>query len=120
MGREKANKKHDNRNSSRYKNEALVIVMKYGVFGVLWILLTDKFLELVAGNFQIYKTIQSYKGWLFVLITMILVFYLINKKINLIQNAKNEALNAYEELRTLNNEQLELEKTLVYQDNLIK
>jgi len=96
------------------KNEALTIVVKYGIFGVLWILLSDKILEIFADNFELYRHIQSYKGWLFILITMILVFFLINKRVKLIQNATNEALRAYEELKALNEEQILLEKELMH------
>lgn len=101
-------------NKKNSKNEALTIVVKYGIFGVLWILLSDKFLEVFADNFELYKNIQSYKGWLFVLITMILVFVLINRRVKLIQNATNEALQAYEELKTSNEEQILLEKELIH------
>lgn len=100
-------------NKKNSKNEALTIVLKYGIFGVLWILLSDKVLEIFADNFELYKHIQSYKGWFFVLITMILVFILINKRVKLIQNATNEALQAYKELKASNEEQILLEKELI-------
>ena len=104
------NKNSDNKNS---KNEALTIVVKYGIFGVLWVLLSDKFIEVFADNFELYKHIQSYKGWLFVLITMILVYVLIDRRVKLIQNATNEAIQAYEELKASNEEQILLEKELI-------
>ena len=85
-------------NSYRSK-EAVNVVVKYGVFGVLWILLSDTLLEMFAGDFIIYKHLQTYKGGLFVLITMVLVYILVNSRVKKAQNALDESSKAIKDLR---------------------
>lgn len=102
------------------KKEALKVVINYGIFGVLWIFLSDKILEIFADNMESYKSMQIYKGWLFVLITMILFFILISEKARKIKNATERAFRAYEDLKTSNHEQDLLEKELNYQKSLIQ
>jgi len=102
------------------KKEALKIVINYGIFGLLWIFLSDKILEIFTDNIESYKTIQIYKGWLFVLITMIMFFVLISEKTRSIKNATDRAFKAYEDLETSNHEQYVLEKELNYQKDLIQ
>ncbi len=107
------NEELNNKNSIN-KNETVNIIIKYGVFGLIWILFSDRILEIFANDFETYKHIQSCKGWIFVLITMILMYFLINKRVKLIKNATNEALLAYEELKASNEEQILLEKELIH------
>lgn len=80
-------------------NEALNIVARYGVFGVLWILLSDTFLEMFAGDFEVYRHLQTYKGGLFVLITMVLVYILVNNRVKKIQDVTGESFKALKELK---------------------
>lgn len=79
-------------------NGALNIVFKYGVFGVLWILLSDEVLRFLVGDFEIYKTLQTYKGGAFVLVTVILVYILINNRENKIRDATGRSMKAIEDL----------------------
>lgn len=102
------------------QKEALKIVINYGVFGLLWIFLSDKLLEIFADNIEIYKTMQIYKGWFFVLITMIMFFVLIAEKTKSIKSATDSAFRAYEDLKTSSHEQYVLEKELIYQKDLIQ
>lgn len=82
-------------------NEALNVVAKYGVFGVLWVMLSDTLLDMAAGDFKVYKHLQTYKGGVFVLITMVLVYILINNSVKKIQDASGESFKALKELRHL-------------------
>ncbi|MDF2616422.1 MAG: domain S-box/diguanylate cyclase domain [Sedimentibacter sp.] len=102
------------------KKEALKVVINYGIFGLLWIFLSDKILEIFADNIEFYKTMQIYKGWFFVLITMIMFFVLISEKTKSIKSATDRAFRAYEDLKTSNHEQYVLEKELIYQKDLIQ
>jgi diguanylate cyclase (GGDEF)-like protein/PAS domain S-box-containing protein len=102
------------------KKEALKVVINYGIFGLLWIFLSDKILEMFADNIEIYKTMQIYKGWFFVLITMIMFFVLISEKTKSIKSATDSAFRAYEDLKTSSHEQYVLEKELIYQKDLIQ
>nr|WP_300090263.1 EAL domain-containing protein [Sedimentibacter sp.] len=102
------------------QKEAFNVVIKYGIFGVLWIFLSDKFLDIFASNIEVYKIVQIYKGWLFVLITMIMFFILIAERTKRIKNATDRALKAYEDLKASYEEQHVLEKELSYQKDLIQ
>lgn len=102
------------------QKEALIVVIKYGIFGLLWIVLSDKILGTFTDNIEFYKIMQIYKGWLFVLITMVMFFILISEKTKSIKSATDRAFKAYEDLKTSNHEQGVLEKELNYQKDLIQ
>lgn len=102
------------------QKEALIVVIKYGIFGLLWIVLSDKILGIFTDNIEFYKIMQIYKGWLFVLITMVMFFILISEKTRSIKSATDRAFRAYEDLKTSNHEQDVLEKELNYQKDLIQ
>jgi len=79
-------------------NGALSIVLRYGIFGVLWILLSDLFLYILAGDLEQYRSIQTFKGWIYVALTMIIIYILINSREKRIKNAINESDEATKEL----------------------
>lgn len=102
----KANNYNDDDNKpllSKFKkyfknNEALIVVIKYGIFGVLWILLSDSILELFTSDFEEYKLLQTYKGWFYILITITLVYTLMRKMEIRIKNAMEKSYKAIKEL----------------------
>ena len=64
---------------------ALRVAGIYALSGVLWILLSDKLLELLVQDIQTMARINLIKGWVYVLFTAILIFglvYLALKRIN--------------------------------------
>lgn len=62
------------------ENETIKIVVAYFAFGVTWILLSDWLLGLLV-NEQMFSKIQTYKGLIYIGITSIVIFLLINKRI---------------------------------------
>lgn len=99
-----------------HHNESLIIAIAYGVFGVLWILLSDKFLHLLIDNPVIYKQLQDYKGLLYILATMPLVYILICRRMRIIQKSTNKEFNTCSQMA--NKLQLGIENkefTLYYQ-----
>ncbi len=60
------------------------IALMFGAFGVLWILLTDRAVELVAGpldpDLPSTSTLQSIKGLLFIVLSTLLVFWLARRE----------------------------------------
>lgn len=94
------NKKFTNKVFAGLKNNnALLIVLKYGIFGVIWILLSDDLLENITLDFEIYKHLQTYKGWLFIIITMAVVYVLIYNREKRIRIANEESFKAINELK---------------------
>lgn len=56
------------------------ITFIYAVFGILWIFLSDRALELVVRDPSVMTQIQTVKGWIFIAITSLLLFYLVNRE----------------------------------------
>ncbi|HSA99745.1 MAG TPA: PAS domain S-box protein, partial [Anaerolineales bacterium] len=73
----------DKRQSSRVlKNPnwgAIAIAVLYLLLGWLWILLSDKVAEAVALSEEMLTTISLYKGWAYVLVTALLLYWLIHR-----------------------------------------
>ena len=73
----------------------------YILFGILWIVTSDYLALLVAhGNSTIYDFIQTIKGWLFVILSGLLIFLMISRRIKAIKKAsedKDEAIKSLEE-----------------------
>ncbi|WP_376696403.1 putative bifunctional diguanylate cyclase/phosphodiesterase [Wenzhouxiangella sp. EGI_FJ10305] len=55
---------------------ALKVALIYAAAGALWIFLSDSAVEQLAGDTAVLTAFQTYKGWLFVLASAILVFWL--------------------------------------------
>lgn len=96
--KENKNINHEYVNELFKKNNSFKIVLKYGIFGVSWILLSDNILYILSGDFETYKLLQTYKGWLYVIITMIFVYILIHNRDKKIREATSESLKAMNEL----------------------
>lgn len=61
-------------NSNEQYFPALKAAAIYAIFGGLWILLSDKVLNLLVTDMDTYAAIQTYKGWAYIFITALLVF----------------------------------------------
>jgi PAS domain S-box-containing protein len=55
----------------------LPTVIIYAIFGGMWILLADRLLEFFATDTQTLTLLQSYKGWMFVLASAVLLYALL-------------------------------------------
>ena len=82
------------------------IAAVYMAAGFLWILFSDKAIYVLASNQEVLTQLQTYKGWFFILITgIILFFYALrefrkrNKLTNELIQAKNRAVEA-DQLKT--------------------
>jgi len=60
---------------------ALKITLIYFLIGFLWILFSDQFILSIERSGNSITILQTYKGWFFVGITAILLFFLIRKEI---------------------------------------
>ena len=93
-------------------SEALRISIIYGIIGILWISLSDKLLGKVITNMDIYIQVATYKGWMYVLITTILIYLLVLKRVILIEKSLNTIASNFEELSANNEELIALEDEL--------
>ena len=55
---------------------ALKTAIIYAIFGGLWILLSDKLLGIMVSDLHTYASIQTWKGWLYIVVTAVLIFHL--------------------------------------------
>ncbi len=58
---------------------AVQITVLYLLIGGLWILLSDKVAEAAASNEEVLTAISLYKGWAYVLVTALLLYWLIRR-----------------------------------------
>lgn len=81
----------------------LVITGIYFIFGFLWILLSDALLYRLFPEPEIYNRLQTIKGWLYVVLTTGLVYFLVgayaSRKNHLISVAQKREESAVEDLR---------------------
>lgn len=85
----------------KFQNEAVIVSAIYAAFGILWILLSDSLLSFIFQDLKMYKQLQTYKGWFYILITTLLLYLLIRHRVYLlrVENLKTEL--AYDEVKRL-------------------
>ena len=98
-------------------SEAIRIAFIYGIAGALWILLSDEILSRIVNNIVAFKKIAMYKGWAYVVVTMLLVYFLVLKRVTLFQKAIKKIYSNYEDLNLVNEELMGLEEELRKQFN---
>ena len=101
--------------------EALIIMGIYGLFGVLWIWLSDKILSFFISDIKIYSQVQTLKGWFYVLITSFLIYFLVKTRSTLIKNSMLKVSETHKNLERVYNELLSAEEKLlntIYFDSL--
>ncbi len=55
----------------------VAIASIYFIFGFIWILLSDSILAGIFPDFEMYAHIQTFKGWIYVAVTTLLIFFLV-------------------------------------------
>ncbi|WP_432662257.1 EAL domain-containing protein [Wukongibacter baidiensis] len=91
---------------------ALKIAAFYIVIGSLWILLSDKLLEILVEDTKKIQILQTYKGWLYIIITGALLFLRIRKSLVKIEVVSNKLFRSYEELNSAYEELIATEEDL--------
>ncbi len=69
--------------------EALKIAAVYGFFGMLWILLSDRLLLFFTDDLVLYSQFQTYKGIIYVVLTVFLIYVLVYKRTRVISRYFN-------------------------------
>lgn len=85
-----------NKNELRY--EAIKICLIYVVIGFAWILLSDRIVNKLINNKNTLIIVSTYKGWVYVLLTAIILYMLITSFIKKIDIKDKELFKSYEEL----------------------
>ncbi len=66
--------------------ESLIIVLWYSLFGFSWIALTDSILEWLVSDPDQVQNIQLIKGWIFIILTVLIIFAIVRKRIEMIKS----------------------------------
>ncbi|KOA19748.1 cyclic di-GMP phosphodiesterase Gmr [Clostridium homopropionicum DSM 5847] len=93
-------------------SESIKIAVVYGIVGALWILLSDELLSRIVPNIETFKKLATYKGWMYVVITTILIYSLVLKRLLLFEKAIKKIFSNYEELNASNEELIALQEEL--------
>ena len=67
------------------------ITLLYFILGILWIFLSDTFFDSIIRDKQVLTNLQTVKGFLYIAVTSLLLFFLIKKHVTTLQEAKEKA-----------------------------
>lgn len=95
--------------------EGVIIAGAYGIFGLLWIILSDELLLTFFQDVNQYKQAQTYKGWFYVLINIVLIYYLVWQRSVRIKKALRDLNITYGELQATCEELVSIEEELTDQ-----
>jgi PAS domain S-box-containing protein len=73
---------------SRGQFPALKLVLTYAVAGALWILFSDKLVSWLVRDPATAGHVQTYKGWLFVAVTALLLWFLTQRFLNQLRRSE--------------------------------
>ena len=80
---------------------AFRIVLYYLIFGLIWIIISDRLLELLVTDRHRLSTLQTYKGWAFVFASSLLIFYILLQELRARTRTEQELRESEEKYRTL-------------------
>jgi PAS domain S-box-containing protein len=66
------------------------IVIYYILFGVCWIFFSDVLLSKLATDTSVYSAISIAKGWMFIAVTALLLYLLINRRVRMVSQLRLE------------------------------
>lgn len=105
-------------NTVHPRGDSLKITLKYGIYGVLWILLSDRILAVFVEDTHIYMRYQTFKGWFYVILTMGLLYILIYNRLKTIKESNDSLEATYMEIHSMNHDLLETKNELQYMKKL--
>ncbi len=79
----------------------LRIMIIYVLVSSLWIILSDWLLQPLAADVTTYSTMQTYKGWLFIITTGGLLFLVLRHYVSQLQRAETDLRDGYEALQAI-------------------
>lgn len=80
-----------------FSSGVFTVVVVYAVFSGLWILLSDKAMGLLIGDPESLVKASMAKGWLFVAVTSLLLYYLVRRLVGEMRRAYRCEIEAHEE-----------------------
>ena len=74
----------------KYQYECTRITLIYLIIGVLWIYFSDRVAYMIAPNKNVFLMLNTYKGWIYVVITAIILYMLIRNLLKKIEQSERE------------------------------
>ncbi|MEA5083458.1 MAG: EAL domain-containing protein [Lachnospiraceae bacterium] len=93
--------------------ESFIIIIKYIIMGVLWIILSDKMVSYIVEDTEALEALQLYKGWFYVFATGVIFFLIIRRALEMYSDSIDKILTGYEELFLAHEELMSMNEDLV-------
>ncbi len=90
----------------------LHIALLYAVLGGLWILFSDRFLDMLITDHHLLMRIQTVKGWIFVGFSALLLYGLINRRMRALRVSEQNLRRSYSDLEVAHEELVAAEEEL--------
>jgi two-component system, OmpR family, phosphate regulon sensor histidine kinase PhoR len=80
---------------------AAKIVLLYSTIAAIWIFFSDRMLAGLATDQATLIRLETYKGWLFVVVTALLLYWLIRRYVTALRQNSEDLLNQFSQLTTI-------------------
>jgi len=84
-----------------YFQFTLRISILYAIFGILWVLLSDYLIYLLADNQQQMMRVYTYRGWFFITITSFLLYFILCRSLQVRDQAEKALRESEDKYRTV-------------------
>ncbi|MEL7654632.1 MAG: diguanylate cyclase [Bacillota bacterium] len=74
----------------KYQYECMRITLVYLIIGILWVYFSDRIAYMIAPNEKIFLMINTYKGWIYVIVTAIVLYILISGLLKKVEQWEQE------------------------------
>lgn len=88
----------------KFFNFEFNITLNYLIFGLLWILFSDKLLDLFITDVELLTKFQTYKGALFILVTSVFLYYFVKTHMRSLRIAEAKLIESESHYKTLFND----------------
>jgi len=96
--------KHQIPETAETSNFELKITLIYFTFGVVWILFSDKALELTIANPELINKIQTYKGSFYIVVTAGLLYLLVKQHLQKLRHTNEQRIKSESHYKALFND----------------
>lgn len=86
------------------KYDGIRITLMYFMVGFLWVYFSGIIANKVASNNELLLSIETYKGWTYVVVTSVLLYLLMSELIKKVELSEKKLSKSYEELSLVNEE----------------
>ncbi len=85
------------------KKRSFKLALIYFAIGVVWIFFSDKIASLFTDNSQTLYLISLYKGWVYMLVTALIFYFILKRQFEMYRHAVLEVKSAYGDISDLEN-----------------